>query len=149
MRCGASITLLAATLGSGCIVASSGPDGGSVSNGPSSSSSTSSGGTSAGNTSGTTTGGPAEAALMVSPNPINFGFVPLPTTAVGCTTVTNQAYAAVEILGANDFIDAGAFALSQVDDATPPNPSSGARDDRQWRERRGLLQLQPAGDAAV
>jgi len=124
MRCATSITLLAATLGSGCLVVSSGIDGGSVSSGASSSGNTSSGGTSAGSTSGTATGGgPAGVALTVSPNPINFGFVPITTTVIGCTTVTNPGSVAVEILGANDFIDAGAFALSQVDDATPPNPA--------------------------
>jgi len=68
-------------------------------------------------------GEPVGVALTVAPNPIDFGFVPLAATAVGCTTVSNQANVSVDVTGTSDFAnEGGAFALATTDDATPPNP---------------------------
>jgi len=64
-------------------------------------------------------------ALTVAPNPCNFGFVPLKTTAVCCTTVSNQANVSVDITGVSAFAsEGGAFAVATTDDATPPNPQA-------------------------
>jgi len=70
-------------------------------------------------------GEPVGVALTVAPNPIDFGFVPLAATAVGCTTVSNQANVAVNVTGVSGFAnEGGAFAVATTDDATPPNPFS-------------------------
>ena len=68
-------------------------------------------------------GEPVGVALTLAPNPINFGYVPLQTTAVGCTVVTNQSNVPVSITGTQEFEnEGGAFNLATTDDATPPNP---------------------------
>jgi len=70
-------------------------------------------------------GEPVGVALTIAPNPCDFGFVPLNTTGVCCTTVTNQANVPVQITGASDFAsEGGAFALATTDDSTPPSPQS-------------------------
>ncbi len=58
-------------------------------------------------------------ALSVSPTAIDFGEVPLATTAIGCTTVANESSAAID-LTLVDFYGAGSYAVSPVDDSTPP-----------------------------
>jgi hypothetical protein len=68
-------------------------------------------------------GEPVDVALTEAPNPIDFGFVPLMTTVVGCTTVSNQANVPVSITDVSSFAnEGGAFAEATMDDATPPNP---------------------------
>ena len=63
--------------------------------------------------------------LTLAHNPIDFGFVPLMTTVVGCTTVANQTSVPVNVTAASSlFSEGGAFALATTDDATPPNPFS-------------------------
>jgi hypothetical protein len=70
-------------------------------------------------------GEPAGIALTLGPNPINFGYVALQSTAVACTVVTNQSNMPVTIMGTSEFeTDGNAFALATTDDATPPNPFS-------------------------
>jgi hypothetical protein len=69
-------------------------------------------------------GEPVGAALTLIPNPINFGFVPLMTPAIGCTTITNQSdlSTAVDVTSLVEG-DGGPFAISQVDNSTPPSPA--------------------------
>ncbi len=70
-------------------------------------------------------GEPVAGALTVSPNPIAFGYVPLSTTAIGCTTVSNGSGVPITISGLGSFESAGgSFALATTDDANPPNPFS-------------------------
>jgi hypothetical protein len=70
-------------------------------------------------------GEPVGVALTLAPNPINFGYVPLGTTAVGCTTVSNQANLTVNVTGVTSFdTESNAWALATSDDATPPNPQT-------------------------
>ena len=54
-------------------------------------------------------GEPLGVALTLKPNPCNFGYVALDTTAVCCTTVTNQANVTVSIIGVSSFAEDGAF----------------------------------------
>ncbi len=68
------------------------------------------------------TGKPNSAALTVSPTTIDFGFVPLNTSPLGCTTVTSQAMVDLVVTGVADFTTAGGFAVAATDDAKPPNP---------------------------
>ena len=68
-------------------------------------------------------GEPVGVALTVSPNPINFGFVPLSTTQIACATVTNQSNVTVTVESIGSFAsEFNAFAIATTDDATPPNP---------------------------
>ncbi len=68
-------------------------------------------------------GEPVGLALTVALNPIDFGYVPLTTTAIGCTTVSNQANVSVDINGVGAFNnEGGAFGTATTDDAAPPNP---------------------------
>ena len=70
-------------------------------------------------------GEPVGVALTLAPNPINFGYVPLGTPAIGCTTVSNQANLTVNVMSVTNFdTESGAFALATTDDANPPNPFS-------------------------
>ena len=66
-------------------------------------------------------GSPVDEALIVAPNPIDFGYVPLTKTVIGCTTVTNQANVPVDINGVGAFNNQGAFGTAATDDATPPH----------------------------
>jgi hypothetical protein len=69
-------------------------------------------------------GEPVGVALTVAPNPCDFGYVALLSTAVCCSTVSNQANVAVTVKGLVNFAtEGGAFAGSQTDDATPANPA--------------------------
>jgi hypothetical protein len=70
-------------------------------------------------------GEPVSTALILAPNPVDFGFVPLTTTAVECTTVSNPANGSVTLTGISGFAsEDGAFAVATIDDATPPNPQT-------------------------
>jgi hypothetical protein len=70
------------------------------------------------------TGTPAGTALQLTPNPIDFGSVPLSTTVIQCVTVTANASVAVTVSHLASFADAsGAFASSPIDGATPSNPA--------------------------
>lgn len=69
-------------------------------------------------------GHPIGSPLRLSPTAIDFGFVRLMTTVIGCTTVTNYSSAAIDVTGVASFTtEGGTFALSPVDDSTPPNPA--------------------------
>ena len=69
-------------------------------------------------------GQPTGSPLRLSPSIINFGFVEIRTTAIGCTTATNYSSAAIDVTGVMGFTtEGGAFAVSQVDDSTPSNPA--------------------------
>ncbi len=64
-------------------------------------------------------GEPVGVALTIEPNPINFGYVPLETPAIGCTTISNQANVTVNISGVINFdTESNAFSVSPTDDAT-------------------------------
>ncbi len=68
-------------------------------------------------------GEPVGVALTVAPNPINCGAIAASSTAICCTTVTDQANVAVDINGVGNFADAaGVFGIATTDAATPPNP---------------------------
>ena len=70
-------------------------------------------------------GEPVAFALTVAPNPCDFGHVALGTTAVCCSTVSNQANETVSISGVGSFDnEGGAFGVATTDDSTPPNPQS-------------------------
>jgi len=69
-------------------------------------------------------GEPVGVALVLSPNPCDFGHVPVNTTKVCCITVTDQANVAVTIKGFVNFAtEDGVFEDSLTDDSTPPNPA--------------------------
>jgi hypothetical protein len=62
-------------------------------------------------------GEPIGMALTVVPNPVDFGVVPLRTTAEVCTTVSNQANLSVDITGVSAFASENhAFAIASADD---------------------------------
>jgi len=69
-------------------------------------------------------GEPTGVALTIEPNPCNFGFVDLTTTAVCCSTVTNQSNVTIHINGVTNFAKDGAFAVATTDNSVPPNPQA-------------------------
>jgi hypothetical protein len=70
-------------------------------------------------------GEPIGVALSLAPNPINFGYVPLLTSAVACTNVTNQANVTVNVMKVINFTsESNAFEIATTDDSTPPKPFS-------------------------
>ncbi len=64
-------------------------------------------------------GKPVGVALSAVPDP-NFGYVPLGTTAIACTTVSNAANVAVTIFTIADFEPDGVYGISDVDGSSPP-----------------------------
>jgi hypothetical protein len=61
----------------------------------------------------------------VSPNPINFGYVPLELTAIGCTTVSNPCGASVSITGVGSFDTKGGELVVDPTDSFPIAISGG------------------------
>src|SRR5581483_6566349 len=57
----------------------------------------------------------------LSPNPCDFGYVPLNASTLCCSRLTNQGTTAATIVGIGDFSNAGgAFGISATDDSQPP-----------------------------
>ena len=66
---------------------------------------------------GTTTGTCGAMALTVSPNPIDFSYVPPSSLAIGCTVLSNPCLASMSITGVADLATAGGvFAVASTDD---------------------------------
>ena len=61
--------------------------------------------------------------LVLSPPPIDFGYVIPGSSAVECATITNQANLSATIGGVDFSGQAVAFAVSQSDASNPPQPT--------------------------
>lgn len=71
------------------------------------------------------TGNAVATALQLDPTTLDFGYVPLTTTAIACTTISNVANVTDTISGVQDFQTVGnAYQLATTDNATSPNPIS-------------------------